>query len=73
MQRPNWSAIDSFKGALPLKPIAAAFTRINQPMLDRICAKHHQSRPLAILRDTLLPKLLRGDTSVANATQEVFA
>ena len=65
MPRTNWSDISSFKVALPAKPIAAAFTRNIQPMLDRIHANLHQSRTLATLRDTLLPKLLSGELSAA--------
>ena len=69
MPRTNWSDISSFKVALPPKPIAAAFTRNIQPMLDRIHANLHQSRTLATLRATLratlLPKLLSGELSVA--------
>jgi len=63
MPRTNWSDISSFKVALPPKPIAAAFTKLIQPMLDRIHANLHQSRTLATLRDTLLPKLLSGEVS----------
>jgi type I restriction enzyme S subunit len=66
MPRTNWNDISSFKVALPPKPIAAAFTKIIQPLLDRIHANLHQSRTLATLRDTLLPKLLSGELSVAN-------
>jgi type I restriction enzyme S subunit len=65
MPRTNWNDISSFKVALPPKPIAAAFTKIIQPLLDRIHANLHQSRTLATLRDTLLPKLLSGELSVA--------
>jgi type I restriction enzyme S subunit len=61
MPRTNWSDISSFKVALPPKPIAAAFTRNIQPMLYRIHDNLHQSRTLATLRDTLLPKLLSGE------------
>jgi type I restriction enzyme S subunit len=64
MPRTNWSDISSFKVALPPKPIAAAFTRNMQPLIDRIHANLHQSRTLATLRDTLLPKLLSGELSV---------
>ncbi len=67
MPRTNWSDLSAFKVALPPKPIAAAFTRIVQQMLDRIHANLHQSRTLATLRDTLLPKLLSGELSVAAA------
>jgi type I restriction enzyme S subunit len=61
MPRTNWGDISSFKVALPPKPLAAAFTHSIQPMLDRIHANLHQSRTLATLRDTLLPKLLSGE------------
>ena len=64
MPRTNWSDISSFKVALPPKLIAAAFTHNIQPLLDRIHANLHQSRTLANLRDTLLPKLLSGKLSV---------
>ena len=58
MPRTNWRDLSSFKVALPPKSISAAFTPTIQPMLDRIHANLHQSRSLATLRDTLLPKLL---------------
>ncbi|HVB33934.1 MAG TPA: restriction endonuclease subunit S [Patescibacteria group bacterium] len=64
MPRTNWSDVSSFKVTLPPKPISAAFTRIIQPMADLIHANLHQSRTLATLRDTLLPKLLSGELSV---------
>ncbi len=63
MPRTNWRDISSFKVVLPPSSIAAAFTRIVQPMLDRIHANIHQSRTLTTLRDTLLPKLLNGELS----------
>ncbi len=61
MPRTNWSDVSSFKVALPPTPIAAAFTKLVEPMLDCIHANLHQSRTLATLRDTLLPKLLSGE------------
>ena len=64
MPRTNWSDISSFKVALPPNPIAAAFTKIIQPMLERIVANIHQSRTLATLRDALLPKLLGGELTI---------
>jgi len=51
-------------------PIAAAFTRHIQPMLDQLIANRIQSRTLATLRDTLLPKLLSGELSVADSTAD---
>ena len=67
MPRTNWNDISSFKVALPPKPLAAAFTRTIQPMLEHIHTNLHQSRTLATLRETLLPKLLSGELSVAQA------
>ncbi len=73
MPRTNWSDISSFKVALPPKPIAAAFTRNIQPMLDCIQANIRQSRTLATVRDALLPKLLSGELSVATALSSMPA
>jgi hypothetical protein len=42
-----------------------AFTDTAKPMFDRINRNTEQSRTLATLRDTLLPKLLSGELSVA--------
>ncbi len=41
-----------------------AFTGIAKPMFDRINRNTEESRTLATLRDTLLPKLLSGEVSV---------
>jgi type I restriction enzyme S subunit len=40
-------------------------------MLDRIHSNLHQSRTIANLRDTLLPKLLSGELSVAAASHQI--
>ena len=66
MPRTNWGDISSFRIALPPKPLAAALTKHIEPMVERITANLHQSRTLATLRDTLLPKLLSGELSVAD-------
>lgn len=42
-------------------------TRIMSPLVDPIIANRIQSRTLAVLRDTLLPNLLSGRLSVAEA------
>ena len=73
MPRTNWNDISSFKVALPPKPIAAAFTKLIQPMLDRIHANLHQSRTLATLRDTLLPMLLSGELRVVGIKEQETA
>jgi type I restriction enzyme S subunit len=64
MPRTNWGDISSFKVVLPPLPIAAAFSDLIQPIIERITANIHESRALVALRDTLLPKLLSGEISV---------
>ena len=46
---------------LPPKELMAAFTAKVAPFYAQITANLHQSRTLATLRDTLLPKLLSGE------------
>ncbi len=64
MPRTNWSDISSFKVALPPLPVAAAFTHLIRPMVESMTARLFESRTLATLRDTLLPRLLSGELSV---------
>ena len=54
---------------LPPKELMAAFTTKVAPLYATITANLHQSRTLATLRDTLLPKLLSGELSVAGAQE----
>jgi type I restriction enzyme S subunit len=58
--------IDRFTVIIPDAPVVEAFKRQCQPWYDEIVANKQQSRTLATLRDTLLPKLLSGDLSVAS-------
>ncbi len=48
----------------PPANLTAAFDRTVAPLLAQLRANLHQSRILATLRDTLLPKLLSGELSV---------
>jgi type I restriction enzyme S subunit len=48
----------------PPAPLTQAFDRTVAPLLVQIRASLYQSRTLATLRDTLLPKLLSGELSV---------
>ena len=50
---------------LPPPEISQAFAKIIKPLFAQIRANSDQSRTLATLRDTLLPKLLSGELSVA--------
>ncbi len=48
------------------KEVLLAFDRQVTPLFQQVHANLHQSRTLATLRDTLLPKLLSGELSVEN-------
>lgn len=52
---------------LPPPEISRTFAKTIEPLFARIRANTDQSRTLATLRDTLLPKLLSGELSVATA------
>ena len=50
---------------LPPKELMSAFTAKVSPLYAQITANLHQSRTLATLRDTLLPKLLSGELIIS--------
>ncbi len=62
--------IDRFKAVVATPEVHTAFTKICQPWYDKIVANKQESRTLATLRDTLLPKLLSGELSVAQIMKE---
>ena len=67
MPRTNWTYMARYELAMPPEHVAADFTDLIQPWIDRILANIHQSRTLAALRDTLLPKLISGEIRVKDA------
>jgi type I restriction enzyme S subunit len=70
MPRTNWSDISSFK-VVPNEPkILEAFHRTCASLFEQAEANRTQSRTLATLRDTLLPKLLSGELSLAATDKE---
>ena len=48
----------------PSAPVLSAFEKLTTPWFAQIDANRSQSRTLATLRDTLLPKLLSGELSI---------
>jgi type I restriction enzyme S subunit len=70
MPRANWNDIARFEVALPPESVAAEFTDLIRPMIDRIIANIHESRTLAEVRDALLPKLLSGELRVPGANSK---
>jgi type I restriction enzyme S subunit len=72
-QRIRPESVLDMKIAIPSPQLIRAFTDIAKPMFDRINRNTEQSHTLATLRDTLLPKLLSGELSVAGFEKEVSA
>jgi type I restriction enzyme S subunit len=67
---------DDFYGIpviVPPPAIQDAFGKIVGGWFAKVFANDHESRTLATLRDTLLPKLLRGELSVVEVEKEVSA
>jgi type I restriction enzyme S subunit len=51
--------------------VIEAFDTFTKPLTDRLFAACHESRTLAALRDTLLPKLIFGELRVKDAEEIV--
>lgn len=66
-QRVPAEALAYYTVAIPPNPIAEAFGRAVKPQFARSSAAVRESRTLAALRDTLLPKLISGDVRVRDA------
>jgi type I restriction enzyme S subunit len=71
MPRTSWAEMTRYDIALPPKALAQGFTDRVVPEVDRIIAAIHESRTLAALRDTLLPKLISGVLRVPDAERIV--
>jgi type I restriction enzyme S subunit len=67
MPRTNWNDLARFKIVIPQLEIAEEITKQFKVIIDRIQQAIHESRTLAALRDTLLPKLISGELRVPNA------
>jgi type I restriction enzyme, S subunit len=63
-QRIRPESVLDMKIVLPPSPLVNVFTAAAKPMLNKINRNLDQSRMLATLRDTLLPKLLSGELGV---------
>jgi type I restriction enzyme S subunit len=57
----------SARFALPSTRVLRAFELRVAPMFERVLAASEESRTLAALRDTLLPKLVSGEPRVKDA------
>lgn len=59
------------RAVLPPRPLIARFDEAVRPIVDQITGNIQQSRTLAALRDTLLPKLLSGELGVNGFAEEL--
>ncbi|MDO5450670.1 MAG: restriction endonuclease subunit S [Akkermansia sp.] len=57
---------DAFRVNLPPDDILDRFDALTHPLYDRIISLRMENRRLSILRDILLPKLMRGEIDVEN-------
>jgi type I restriction enzyme S subunit len=58
---------------VPCEKVMAAFTESVRPFYSHIASNLRESRDLATLRDTLLPKLLSGEITVPSAEELIAA
>jgi type I restriction enzyme, S subunit len=73
MPRTSWDQMARYAVVLPPLAVAEAFTEQIQPAIERILASIYESRTLAALRDTLLPKLISGAVRVGDVERFVGA
>ena len=71
MPRANWKDMANFPLAIPPSVLAGKFTEIVSTHWNHSSSNVHQSRTLAQLRDTLLPKFLSGDLPVPAAQSQI--
>ncbi|BDV01380.1 hypothetical protein TDMWS_14650 [Thermodesulfomicrobium sp. WS] len=67
MPRTSWAEMARYTVALPPQAVARASTETLQPFVTHIIAGVHETRTLAQLRDTLLPKLISGELRIRDA------
>ena len=72
-QRVPSECFNTFWLAVPPPSIARRFDELTAPLMAKIKANSTESRTLATLRDTLLPKLLSGELSVAGIESKLEA
>ncbi|MGH8564026.1 MAG: nucleotidyltransferase domain-containing protein [Gammaproteobacteria bacterium] len=67
MPRTNWGDMARYEIVIPSRPVAEKFGSYMRLTVERINAAIYESRTLAALRDTLLPKLISGDLRMSEA------
>jgi type I restriction enzyme S subunit len=64
MPRTSWGEMARYPIVIPCERVVGMFNKQVCSVIDRIIASIHESRNLAALRDTLLPKLMSGEVRV---------
>jgi type I restriction enzyme S subunit len=67
MPRTSWTEMARYNIVLSPEALAQAFNDKVQPQVERIITAINETRTLAALRDTLLPKLISGEIRVNDA------
>jgi type I restriction enzyme S subunit len=67
MPRTNWRDMARYAIALPPDSLASAFDKIAAPIIESILTGIFECRELAVLRDLLLPRLIKGEVRVEAA------
>lgn len=73
MPRADWAYLQALPAILPAPAICSIFSDAVSPLIDRMLNTVAESRSLAALRDTLLPKLISGELRIADAEQRIAA
>ena len=69
----NSAAVRSLSTLDPGASVLRAFDALARPLLDLMLANASESRTLALLRDSLLPKLISGEIRVGEAARDLEA
>jgi len=60
--------VEETRVVLPPPALIKRFAQVAGPLFELWISNLHQSRTLATLRDTLMPKLLKGELSIQDST-----
>jgi type I restriction enzyme S subunit len=71
MPRTSWGEMARYPVVVPPANIAEAFNAQIRSAIDRIVVSTHESRTLAALRDTLVPKLISGEIRIKDAKKKM--
>ena len=73
MPRTSWSEMSRYPVAFPPQPLVKKFSSFLVPLVNRMIISIHESRTLAALRDTLLPRLISGELRINDPERFMIA